>query len=327
MKMARQLPLVIAYACWMSHLLFCPVQLVTSFSFLPTRRNTLHTLLYTTRNHLHHYHGTSRCWKMENTIRMSTIRFHAVVSDSIDIVLPSKDLLNRSNMNNNCALTDFLGSEQANTLLLGTSNALQRDDGLWECLQPPVPWFGLEIVPAFVTKLGKSHVSENKEQDESPYNYHVNVSIVEARTDIRDNKINKNDRDGSDTPLPPKKRANLIQNVMDGSTMSGSNMFTISPMVIPQSKEQALLLSKDYGTDTTDKTRVGGWLLTSDFSLTLEVAFPEYLPVPPGFNAIGSRIIKRTCTKRVKQNLIEICNAYVEWATATTNTCTTATNL
>ena len=58
------------------------------------------------------------------------------------------------------------------------------------------------------------------------------------------------------------------------------------------------------------------YTLVGDIELKLTISLPAFLPLPPGFNKIGSRIIERTCRERLRQNLRDISNAYHEWATS-----------
>mmetsp|Transcript_20327 Transcript_20327/g.24907 ORF Transcript_20327/g.24907 Transcript_20327/m.24907 type:complete len:248 (+) Transcript_20327:55-798(+) len=57
-----------------------------------------------------------------------------------------------------------------------------------------------------------------------------------------------------------------------------------------------------------------GWKLSADLSLTLSIPLPPLLPLPPGFNRIGSTIVQRTCENRVENNLRDIRDAYVTWS-------------
>ncbi len=52
----------------------------------------------------------------------------------------------------------------------------------------------------------------------------------------------------------------------------------------------------------------------ADLELTLTIKLPRILPLPPGFNAIGSKIVERTCKERLKKNVLDIKAAYIEWA-------------
>ena len=54
--------------------------------------------------------------------------------------------------------------------------------------------------------------------------------------------------------------------------------------------------------------------IEGDLVLNLTIKLPRILPLPPGFNAIGSKIVERTCKERLKQNLLDIKAAYIEWA-------------
>jgi hypothetical protein len=58
--------------------------------------------------------------------------------------------------------------------------------------------------------------------------------------------------------------------------------------------------------------------IEGDLELNLTIKLPRLLPLPPGFNAIGSKIVERTCRERLKQNLIDTKAAYMEWAEAPT---------
>ena len=58
-----------------------------------------------------------------------------------------------------------------------------------------------------------------------------------------------------------------------------------------------------------------GYTLEGDLKLTLTINLPPLLPLPPGFNAIGSKIVERTCRQRLQQNLNDISDAYLVWAT------------
>jgi len=55
------------------------------------------------------------------------------------------------------------------------------------------------------------------------------------------------------------------------------------------------------------------FLLEGKLNLTLTITLPPFLPLPPGFNAIGSKIVERTCAERLKQNLNEVSDAYRLW--------------
>jgi hypothetical protein len=58
--------------------------------------------------------------------------------------------------------------------------------------------------------------------------------------------------------------------------------------------------------------------IEGDLVLNLTIKLPRILPLPPGFNAIASKIVERTCRERLKQNLVDIRAAYIEWAESPT---------
>ena len=54
--------------------------------------------------------------------------------------------------------------------------------------------------------------------------------------------------------------------------------------------------------------------IDGDLELNLTIKLPSLLPLPPGFNTIGSKIVERTCRERLKVNIKELRDAYIEWA-------------
>lgn len=103
----------------------------------------------------------------------------------------------------------------------------------------------------------------------------VAAMITEARNDIKAGKDSATGR--------------LVSRVMGGSTFKGGNT------VVWQ--------------ETTN-----GWTVQADISLTLSIKLPPFLPLPPGFNRIGSRIVKSTCKSRLEKFIVSLQEAYLEWA-------------
>ena len=173
----------------------------------------------------------------------------------------SSDILIRyTGGENDNSLLKWLKSRESDKALLGTDNFKYREDGLWDCLQPPVSWFGLELKPIFVNSIDRSGKDK------------VVVTIVETRTDFSSAK------DGN----------SAIRQIMEKCSFSGSNTFTL-------------------------QRNAKSWSLSSDLKLTLNIPLPPFVPLPPGFNSIGSKIISRTCNIRVKENLESVKNAYLDW--------------
>jgi hypothetical protein len=57
-----------------------------------------------------------------------------------------------------------------------------------------------------------------------------------------------------------------------------------------------------------------GWILEADLSLTVSIPLPLFLPLPPGFNTIGSRIVKSTCKRRLETFVNDLQASYLDWA-------------
>ena len=160
---------------------------------------------------------------------------------------------------------DWLQSSHSDAPLLGSSDIQLRPDGLWDCRQPRVAWFGVNLIPVFVNRI-----------DRIPLSGTAIVSIVQARTDI--------------LPDDKKRRVNqVIASVMEQSTFVG----------------KSVIQARQYG-DTS-------FTVSVDLSLTLQVPLPPYLLLPPGFNMIGSSIIRNTCRTRTKIFLQSLVRAYQSW--------------
>ena len=181
-----------------------------------------------------------------------TVRFEGDAS--------SDTLIRFTGDENDDSLLKWLKSSESDKALLGTENFEYREDGLWDCLQPPVSWFGLELKPVFVNRIDRS--SKDK----------VIVTIVETHTDFSNAKSGNN----------------AIRQIMEKCSFSGSNTFTL-------------------------QRNAKSWSLSSDLKLALNIPLPPFVPLPPGFNSIGSKIISRTCNARVKENLESVKNAYLDW--------------
>jgi hypothetical protein len=152
--------------------------------------------------------------------------------------------------------------------------------------------FHRALVPVFVNEILRPPTVDR-----------VISNIVEARTDMAT---------GGDT----RNRAKAIVSIMERSTFEGR--YTINWRGSPTTVASAT-------PPPSSSSPPQGWTLSADLELTLIVPLPLFVPLPPGFNAIGSRIVKGTCQKRVETNLMELRDAYVNWAKIipTTTTATT----
>lgn len=105
----------------------------------------------------------------------------------------------------------------------------------------------------------------------------VSSLITEAKSDIRS---------GQDSV-----RGRLVSGIMEKSTFRGGN------------------------TVAWQETKSGdGWTLQADLSLTVSIPLPRFLPLPPGFNSIGSRVVQSTCKSRLEKFAVDLQEAYLDWA-------------
>eukprot|EP00560_Eucampia_antarctica_P003018 CAMPEP_0197832750 /NCGR_PEP_ID=MMETSP1437-20131217/15990_1 /TAXON_ID=49252 ORGANISM="Eucampia antarctica, Strain CCMP1452" /NCGR_SAMPLE_ID=MMETSP1437 /ASSEMBLY_ACC=CAM_ASM_001096 /LENGTH=195 /DNA_ID=CAMNT_0043436311 /DNA_START=213 /DNA_END=800 /DNA_ORIENTATION=+ len=189
------------------------------------------------------------------------MRFEGDASSDVLIKLP---VVGGSDDNN--SILDWLESPDSNEALLGSDKYILRKDGLWDCYQPPVDWFGLQLNPVFVHQIDRSNIKKNNK---------VSINIVDGRTDIKN----------------PDSASSVIQQVMQQCSFEGFNLLTF-------------------------ERNARSWTLSSDLSLTLSVPLPPFVPLPPGFNTIGSGIIGLTCQTRARDNLLSVKESYLNWAAA-----------
>lgn len=230
-----------------------------------------------------------------------SINFEGVSQQSIFI--PNNDVTISSTASTNNSLIDFLiySQEDSNPCILGVPSKsiiprtknVEGDETVktYDCYQPPIQWFGIDLKPVFTNQIQRRRLTRRlrrKGTSDDDINsvvheeisYKILVSIVGARTDLQNES----------------SASNVVAGVMKRSMFSGSNALTITPKY----------------TEVGDQ--VDGWTVSSDFKLQLMVPLPSLLPLPPGFNSIGSRIVSSTVKKRVDQSLNDISDAYNSWA-------------
>ena len=120
--------------------------------------------------------------------------------------------------------------------------------------------------------------------DKNPTEKTVVVSIVDARTEVEQGG----------------RLGNVLASAMQRAKFAGRNAITW--------KEHNVASNSAGGARSCD--------LEGNLKLTLTITLPPFLPLPPGFNTIGSKIVKRTCAERLRQNLSELSDAYLIWATS-----------
>lgn len=206
--------------------------------------------------------------RLPDFLRMSSIMFRGDASSQRLITLP---------LNSSRSLPDWLCHVDSDVALLGT-NENQRsiirqcgDDGgrlLWECPQPPINWFGNEIIFTFVNCIDR-YGGDNER---------VSISIIDTKVVYAGG--------GRATTTADT----LLCTLMEQSRLSGGTVLSWQQ---------------------TDRS---SWLLSAKLDLTLHVPLPSLVPLPPGFNTLGSSIVKRTCRSRLVSNLEELQEQYRQWA-------------
>ena len=180
----------------------------------------------------------------------------------------------------------WLHSSDSNLRLLGSDDATQQqqqeeeeDEGLWYCPQPRVEFLGLDLVPVFVNRL-----------EHSPHDGSTTVHIVEAKTEILQSSANN--------------AANrLVASLMERATFQGKSVIRVD-----DDEEE-----EEYDGENDDAGNNPRCRLSVDLNLKLQVPLPRFLPLPPGFNSIGSAIVRRTGQTRTKQLLQDLEQDFKEF--------------
>eukprot|EP00429_Kryptoperidinium_foliaceum_P032127 CAMPEP_0176135512 /NCGR_PEP_ID=MMETSP0120_2-20121206/68748_1 /TAXON_ID=160619 /ORGANISM="Kryptoperidinium foliaceum, Strain CCMP 1326" /LENGTH=253 /DNA_ID=CAMNT_0017471229 /DNA_START=45 /DNA_END=806 /DNA_ORIENTATION=+ len=155
--------------------------------------------------------------------------------------------------------------------LLGSIDATQKDEGLWECLQPRIDFMGLDLQPVFVHRI-----SRRESASRNTGSHLVEVQVIDSRTDI----------------LGTGNANQAVGSLMSKAKFSGQSRFRVQ------------------------EHRRTATVMEVDLKLGLHVPLPPFVLLPPGFNSIGSSIIKRTGRSRTEKLLRDLERAYFEWAAA-----------
>jgi hypothetical protein len=188
------------------------------------------------------------------------------------------------------SLQEWLGTPAASDLaLLGTPEPTPRRGGsggdgstVFECRQPVVDFLGLELQPVFLHEIDRRPPPPPETDDgRGGAATVVTVTILEARVEIPPSKPNLANRG--------------VRRIMEQAQFQGRAVITAVPASGPRTNDPPPLL------------------LSVDLTLTLTVELPPYLPVPPGFNRIGSAIMRRAGTARSQQLLEDMKQHYENW--------------
>jgi hypothetical protein len=160
---------------------------------------------------------------------------------------------------------------------LGSDEVSKTGDGTYKAVLPSISWFGMELVPTFFQRIS-IRGEENDEDNNDTDTVIVKVSIEDSEVNAQKNS----------------RMSGLVEKMMKTCSFQGSNEVKCTRVDGHDGEKQ--------------------WMLTSDFTLNLQVPLGSRLMIlPPGFNTIGSRIVKSTVEKRVKENLLKLAEGYHEF--------------
>ena len=211
-----------------------------------------------------------------------TIKF--VGNASARLSIPSPIIINNvdnsNDKENKKSLSNFLTTPASDTVLLGkTSTCTRIEDGTSTNTNQGGGEELWECRQASVAFFGLqiSPVFTNRLERSTNKN-EVTITLLDSRSEVEGGRL-----------------GNTLASVMKKSKFEGRNTITW------QENYDAMLPQQD------------DILLEGKLNLTLTITLPPFLPLPPGFNAIGSKIVERTCAERLKQNLNEVSDAYRLW--------------
>ena len=213
------------------------------------------------------------------TALFGTIRF--VGKAQADLIATTPPTLDPDGISSERTLSKFMLSSDSDAILLG----MKGDGGV-----------------AQVTKVESQLQSSTWECRQSSIEW-FGMTLVPIFTNVieRTETVDR-DKDGT-----------VIISIIDATTQVenggklGSALASAMRRSVFEGKNVVLWKERDG-----DKS----YKLVGDIELSLTINLPPFLPLPPGFNRIGSRIVERTCKERLRQNLRDVSNAYHDWATS-----------
>ena len=209
-----------------------------------------------------------------------TIKF--VGNASARLSIPSPIIINNvdnsNDKENKKSLSNFLTTPASDTVLLGKTSICTRiEDGTSTNQGGGGELWECRQASVAFFGLQISPVFTNRLERSTNKN-EVTITLLDSRSEVEGGRL-----------------GNTLASVMKKSKFEGRNTITW------QENYDALLPQQE------------DFLLDGKLNLTLTITLPPFLPLPPGFNAIGSKIVERTCAERLKQNLNEVSDAYRLW--------------
>lgn len=227
-------------------------------------------------HHVAHEHNAAP----SATALFGTIRFKGKARADLTATIPPT--LHGDYTTSNRTLSTFLYSSESDAILLGMK---QGQGGVAQVtkLQSNQQESTWECRQSSIDWFGMTlipiftNVIERSEASSSNSDGSVVISIIDAKTQVENGG----------------KLGSALASAMKRSVFEGRNM----------------VFWKEQQEDELSYKLVG------DIELSLTINLPPFMPLPPGFNTIGSRIVERTCKERLRQNLRDVSDAYHYWAT------------
>jgi hypothetical protein len=215
-----------------------------------------------------------------STALFGTIRFKGKAQADLTAAIPPT--LYENYATSNKTLSAFLLSSESDAILLG-----MKDDG------------GV----AQVTQVDAQSSSSTWECRQSSIDWFgmtlipIFTNVIERSEPLRD------DEDGGSVIISIVEANTQVENGgrLGSALASAMRRSVFAGRNIVMWKEQEEEDDKSY-------------TLIGDIELSLTITLPPFMPLPPGFNTIGSRIVERTCKERLRQNLRDVSDSYYDWA-------------
>mmetsp|Transcript_8879 Transcript_8879/g.11158 ORF Transcript_8879/g.11158 Transcript_8879/m.11158 type:complete len:306 (-) Transcript_8879:453-1370(-) len=185
----------------------------------------------------------------------------------------------------------------SNPHILGTTNLVKVSKDTYDCIQPSISWFGVDLIPIFESQIlreAPKHHPTSATISSTSSTYQIKVKIKDSRTDFGNTSRES-------------KTSKLMKSLVEKCKFEGVNIVTCKSMDSTRSSS----------TSSSSSSSPRKWEITSELRLQMVLQLPNsrFFILPPGFKSIGSRIVKKTCEKRSKETLEELKKEYKNWAT------------
>ena len=250
--------------------------------------------------------------KPEN--RERRINFEGKSTHSIRIPCSSSPRLPpSSSTQRRLSFPKWLASKHSHVHLLGSKEVSKLPNGQYKSVLPSISWFGMKLVPTFLHTISVEEMGIGMNMDNahvaSDYNDYENESegdegtptFVKVVVTIEDSDVDISE--GSEL-------GGFVEKMMKSCTFKGGNeMICIAEKRYSDEDGKGGQQQKYFYRDEMEGEDV--WIVSSKLTLKLTLPLASRLMIlPPGFNTIGSLIVKRTVERRARENLTQLVEEY-----------------